>query len=218
MVLDLIQDPIFARTGEMQMALDEVLHLNASDPVLRFYGWVIPTVTFGYFQNINEIERQTAVDTPLVRRWTGGGMVRHGGDFTFSFSCPRHHPLSGLRPVESYRQIHAAVVTALRKTGIEAELAVAESGFGDACFQHPVVCDVLWRGRKIAGGAQRRTRSGLLHQGSIQGIDLSPEFGAAFAAALAQTVRPVVLSPSMLREAEQRAAEKYGTSGWLRLR
>jgi lipoate-protein ligase A len=36
------------------------------------------------------------------------------------------------------------------------------------CFVGAEKNDVLWHGRKIAGAAQRRTRSGLLIQGSVQ--------------------------------------------------
>src|SRR5581483_5653074 len=36
------------------------------------------------------------------------------------------------------------------------------------CFAGNEKFDVLWQGRKIAGAAQRRTRSGLLIQGSVQ--------------------------------------------------
>jgi lipoate-protein ligase A len=36
------------------------------------------------------------------------------------------------------------------------------------CFVGAEKFDVLWHGRKIAGAAQRRTRTGLLIQGSLQ--------------------------------------------------
>src|SRR5208282_5125855 len=36
------------------------------------------------------------------------------------------------------------------------------------CFIGAEKDDVLWHGRKIAGAAQRRTRNGLLIQGSVQ--------------------------------------------------
>ena len=36
------------------------------------------------------------------------------------------------------------------------------------CFAGAQQHDVLWQGRKLAGAAQRRTRQGLLIQGSVQ--------------------------------------------------
>ena len=39
-------------------------------------------------------------------------------------------------------------------------------------------------GRKIAGAAQRRTRRGLLQQGSIQGITMKTDLAQKFAQAL----------------------------------
>ena len=68
-------------------------------------------------------------------------------------------------------------------------------------------------GRKAAGAAQRRTRAGLLHQGSIQTLDLPARFGNIFAAHLAGAVCPASFDIS--RAAEELAAEKYDTRAWL---
>ena len=43
-------------------------------------------------------------------------------------------------------------------------------------------------GRKIAGAAQRRTRLGLIHQGSVQNLRLPGDFGFRFAARLGEKV------------------------------
>ena len=68
------------------MALDEAL-LEASahvgKPVLRFYGWAEPAATFGYFQKFADVERATLL-RPLIRRPTGGGIVPHDADWTYS--------------------------------------------------------------------------------------------------------------------------------------
>jgi len=77
--------------------------------------------------------------------------------------------------------------------------------------------DVLVEGRKVAGAAQRRTRGGLIHQGSIQTVELPADFGAVFAARLAGAV---VRAPDfdVGLAAERLAAGKYGTRAWLEKR
>jgi len=75
------------------MALDEALLENVSrlgKPVLRFYGWTGPAATFGYFQKISEAERATHL-RPLIRRPTGGGIVPHDADWTYSAVFPPGH-------------------------------------------------------------------------------------------------------------------------------
>jgi len=156
------------------MALDEALLENVSRlgrPVLRFYGWTEPAATFGYFQKFSEVERTTRL-RPLIRRPTGGGIVPHDADWTYSFVVPPNHEWHLLKAEESYRRIHEWIRDAFAKLKIETELAKAESGKQKAetsgCFIGHEKSDLLWRGKKIAGAAQRRNKLGLLIQGSVQ--------------------------------------------------
>jgi lipoate-protein ligase A len=156
------------------MALDEALLENVSQlgkPVLRFYGWTEPAATFGYFQKFSEVERATLL-RPLIRRPTGGGIVPHDADWTYSFIVPPNHEWHSLAAIESYRRIHEWIQGAFAKLKVETELAKAESGRRKAetsgCFVGHEKFDLLWRGKKIAGAAQRRNKSGLLIQGSVQ--------------------------------------------------
>ena len=169
--LQVIRDPA-ARTGPMNMALDEVLLGSASETAtLRRYDWSEPTVSFGYFEP-SASARRVAAGRPVVRRWTGGGIVEHGEDLTYSLCVPRSCPFTVLRSAESYRRVHAAVARALFRGGVPAELygipvpAPPSVGVANACFERPVLHDLVAGGRKVAGGAQRRNRAGLLHQGS----------------------------------------------------
>ncbi len=158
------------------MALDEVLLHAASRlgrPVLRFYGWSGPAASFGYFQKYADVERLTLL-RPLVRRPTGGGLVPHDADWTYSLVFPPGHSWYSLRARESYRRVHEWVRAAFGVLGLATELAPACSKtFPGQCFQGYEAHDVLWRGQKIAGAAQRRTRGGLLIQGSVQPQGLS---------------------------------------------
>ena len=91
---------------------------------------------------------------------------------------------------------------------------------GDAAnlFHQPVEADVLVKGRKIAGAAQRRTRRGLLQQGSIQYDKPANDFEERFARALSPRCEIELISGEILNRADKIAAEKYGTESWLHRR
>jgi lipoate-protein ligase A len=153
------------------MALDEVLLESVSQigqPVLRFYGWTEPAATFGYFQKFSEVERATLL-RPLIRRPTGGGIVPHDSDWTYSFVFPPNQEWPLLKAEESYRRIHEWVQGAFAELKIETGLAPQKkSEMSGRCFAGYEKFDLLWRGKKIAGAAQRRNKLGLLIQGSVQ--------------------------------------------------
>src|SRR6267142_4414718 len=90
------------------MALDEALLESMprlGQPVLRFYSWSEPAASFGYFQKFREIERLTQL-RPLVRRPTGGGLVPHDRDWTYSLVFPPTSAWYGLRAIQSYQRVH----------------------------------------------------------------------------------------------------------------
>lgn len=205
------------------MALDEAL-LEAAPllgrPLLRFYGWTLPAASFGYFQKIAEVERLTQL-RPLVRRPTAGGLVPHDADWTYSLIVPPQHPRYALSAQESYRRLHAWIRDAFANLGIPAELASAShSALPGQCFAGWERFDLLWRGRKIAGAAQRRTRNGLLIQGSIQPpahLDRNAWEAAMRAVAGVSWMR-APLDANLLTRAMQLAEQKYSQPTWNRKR
>jgi lipoate-protein ligase A len=146
------------------MAVDEALLREVKVPVLRIYGWDQPARSIGYFQ----AWRTAPADQPFVRRYTGGGLVEHGNDATYTVVLPRQHAWMKLSTPESYSKIHEGICAALQRVGVPAQLA-SECNESDSpsCFEKAVRHDVILNGRKVAGSAQRRTREGLLQQGSI---------------------------------------------------
>lgn len=160
-----------AGEAAFNMALDEAL-LEAmpelASPVLRFYGWTVPSSSFGYFQKYSEVEQATRL-RPIVRRPTGGGVVPHIADWTYSLTFPFGHEWYSLSAEESYRRVHEWIRCSFTKLGVETELASCckKSVIGQ-CFVGHEKSDLLWRGKKIAGAAQRRNKLGLLIQGSVQ--------------------------------------------------
>lgn len=160
-----------ARLAAENMAVDEVLLEAASQigqPVLRFYSWGEHAATFGYFQRFSEAAQMTRL-RPLIRRPTGGGLVPHEADWTYSLVFPPAHPWYTLKAVESYQRVHEWIRAAFTQAGIAAELSSGRrKEFPGQCFVSAEQFDLLWQNRKIAGAAQRRSRHGLLIQGSIQ--------------------------------------------------
>jgi len=158
------------------MAVDEAL-LEAmprlGQPVLRFYGWTEPAASFGYFQKYVEVEHATLL-RPLVRRPTGGGIVPHDADWTYSLAFPTGYQWHSLRAPESYRRVHEWIQAAFARLDVATELApCCRKATPGQCFVGYEQSDLLWRGKKIAGAAQRRTRTSLLIQGSVQPPPLS---------------------------------------------
>jgi lipoate-protein ligase A len=73
-------------------------------------------------------------------------------------------------------------------------------------------------GRKVAGAAQRRTRGGLLQQGSVQYVDLGNGLAQRFVQALSANCRERKLADKVLNRAWELARQKYGSDAWLRRR
>lgn len=152
------------------MAVDQALLEGAATlglPVLRLYSWDRPAASFGYSQRIADVEALTPL-RPLVRRTTGGGIVPHDADWTYSVVIPPTHFWYALSAVDSYERMHAWLRSAFQRIGFEAVLAPCCDPAGPGqCFVGAEKYDLLFLGRKIAGAAQRRNRLGLLIQGSI---------------------------------------------------
>ena len=112
-------------SAALNMALYEALLETVSQigkPVLRFYVWTEPAATFGYFQKHADVERATLL-RPLVRRPTGGGIVPHDADWTYSLVFPPGHEWHSLKAEESYRRVHDWLRLAFAAFNFETELA-----------------------------------------------------------------------------------------------
>ena len=226
-------------SGAMNMALDEALLEHATVPSIRFYQWRAPALSFGYFGEFGEVAIHER-ERDLVRRWTGGGIVFHGDDLTYSIVIPVRDSVFAESSMNIYKKVHRALADvlnglregaelaacnrhrssrdALRRTGDRRSLESAIMDRGSNCFANPVHADVMLNGRKIAGAAQRRTRRGLLQQGSIQGVDLENDLAEQFAHALSVNCSERQMSREVLDRARELAQQKYGADFWLRMR
>lgn len=225
----LLDSPPFDVFG--QMALDEALAKSKpAEFCLRFFRWRGVGATFGYAQRIAEVERAlpAKLARACTRRPTGGGVVPHVDDLTFSCVFPAR---GELRPTELYRRLHAAILAGLR--GAVAGARLAESGGRGAprgpggashCFAEPVPLDVMVAGRKILGGAIRRYGETTLYQGSLQwpgARERAAELEKAMAAALAagwdlRWARRD--APAAVLDAARDLDTKYRSADWIRRR
>ncbi len=214
------------RAGADNMAVDDALLQHAADIgcVLRFYQWLQPTVSIGYFQ---PHAAATAEGYNVVRRPSGGGVVDHREDFTFSLVFSTGHPLFQVDRFESYRLINRAVAAALTGVGVECRLHDKDvPGRVDRrlmqCFVTPARFDVVGAAGKLCGGAQRRRSWGMLHQGSIIAgparADLAAALLTSFTELLGAEVEAQTAWPEVEALAAGLVADQYGNPAWTRRR
>jgi lipoate-protein ligase A len=202
------------------MAVDEALLREVREPVLRIYEWSVPAVSLGYFQPF-----ALAGERPFIRRYTGGGLVDHAHDVTYTIVLPRAHPWMELSAPDSYCTIHRGVQAVLAACGIAAELTPEASAVeSEACFVKPVRFDIVAPSGKLSGAAQRRTREGLLHQGSIllpdpkKNSDLRRAFAGAFSSHLELGLSAGKLTYAEVARAADLELNRYTTEAWNRSR
>lgn len=206
----LIWNDATARDGPANMAVDEWLWKHHHQPLLRIYRWLGDWISIGYFSKCSSAPEHRN----FVRRPTGGGLVDHRADWTYTLIIPRGFPLAEMPGAASYEIIHRALGEVLAQEKIECHLmADQETQHSDFCFQQPVRFDLVdAQGRKLAGAGQRRGTQGLLHQGSVQAPQ-NPHRGHALACHLASSVReaPIALDGSAI---ERMRKDIYLSPSW----
>lgn len=207
-----------AADAAFNMAVDEALLRTAAQragPLLRLYSWDNPAVTFGYFQ---KYPADLAGNYTVIRRPTGGGIVYHGDgiDTTYTVVVPPGHRLHAMKTADAYCALHHAVSAALTLNSPLSTLNSPARGQYE-CFQNPVAGDVVADdGAKLAGGAQRRGKAGMLHQGSIATRVTAAQLTGGFRQALNAEFAAYELTTAERALAEQLTREKYATAAWNR--
>ena len=218
-----------AHSPYTNMARDEQIFTECSrlqSPLVRFYGWNRPSVSIGYFQRYNSVP---SFGFSVVRRPTGGGIVIHGDDITYSIATPSTHWFYKISRQESYRTISGVIIKSLSQCGIKAFLSDTHRSFNSAleqggkmCFNNPVKFDVLVGHNKVAGAAQKRNQYGLLHQGSISISDLQQFDREQFTCCLITELQHLFACKLTLYEPREEfsnradilAQNKYCTTEW----
>lgn len=223
----LIISPLLDTYG--QMAVDELLVSNFA-PCIRFFNWNHrPQATFGYIQKFAQAEEElkNLGISSFTRRMTGGGLVLHKDDLTFSlvFDLP-----SRMQPNLIYTALHSAIQDELKKAGFLASVYDGKSDYNPQtaggkvqnCFTNPVADDLMQDGKKVLGGALRRFDKRVLYQGSLQIKDAENKKAKdallkGFLKYLnSQNFEQYILNDDFVNQAKQLAETKYRSEDWLK--
>ena len=219
------------------MAVDHALLESVQEgsaPILRFYRWSTPTLSFGRNQPTRGLY-STNGDVAKVRRPTGGLAVLHHREITYGIAIASDR-LGG--PRQTYLTINRALLAGLRELGVNAAIApaAARARFGtiQPCFAEPAEGELIANGRKLVGSAQRYEKRAILQHGSILlsndqpagavGLDellgqvpspreISACLRSAFGAVCGTSLAPGELSRRELERAGQ-LEELYGSDEW----
>jgi len=168
-------------SGAENMAIDEALLAcfspGKSAPVLRLYGWNPPAFSCGRFQKPDEIidlDCCRADGVQVVKRITGGGVIYHAEELTYSLVCPTAFIPGSSGVKEAFFQLTAFLLKFYTKLGLDACHAVDHCQgtikLGERtplCFAGVESCDIMVNGSKIGGNAQRRLKDVIFQHGSI---------------------------------------------------
>ena len=168
-------------SAEENMRIDaELLSKTAEEetPFLHFYDWKQPSATFGLLTKPEcylNLERAERCGLTLAKRPTGGGIVFHLWDLAFSIAVPAKCSLYSQNTLSNYALVNQGVLKVVETfmggeievSMIPEDLAPLDGYCKRFCMAQPTKYDVVWKGCKIAGAAQRQTKYGFLHQGTI---------------------------------------------------
>ena len=162
-------------SGYINMAIDEAMFTCKMSqniaPTLRLYGWNPPAISIGYFQKTEDIKLDKKID--IVRRMTGGGAILHDKELTFCLVAPIKNSVIPEKVSDSYNAICQAIVNGLTFLGINAQIrgkvktSLSKNNQPFFCFSSPSLSDIVFKGKKLVGSAQRRKNGTLMHHGSI---------------------------------------------------
>ncbi len=168
-------------TADENMRQDAMLLRDLADgslPILHLYDWLGNSLTYGYF--VDPLAHLIAAglekwEIHCARRPTGGGIIFHTNDLAFSLLLPASHPSFSHSTLANYAYINGIVLRVIERFKaahpnpmlLVTPTLPCDSAVQHFCMAHPTHYDVMLDGRKVGGAAQRRTRHGLLHQGSI---------------------------------------------------
>ena len=137
------------------MAVDESLVTTfTNEPIFRLYSWEKDSFTLGRFQNIQELAHKNKYGTNYAKRPTGGGLLLHGFDVSYTIIMPIH--LLGKRNVkESYEYLCSFLINFYSKLGLNVAYAkdimnikTTKSFFCQEGFED---YDIVIDGKKIGG-------------------------------------------------------------------
>jgi lipoate-protein ligase A len=231
--MSLYRLPFQKESGAQNMATDMWLLQKVDQwkgPIFRRYGWSSPQVTFGYGQKATWVEQETGIDIKsIIRRPTGGGIVRHGTDLTYCLIAPKGSKGAEMAPMDFYAQVHRRWGVALSEEGIVNCLMPCPQkstrGIPGDCFSEPVGRDLMDENgtKKLGGAAMKRTRQGVLLQGTLE-LSAWPDIDHSkienrFVELIASDLEEGVIEkawPNSLENERNELVRIYGSFSWNR--
>ncbi|MFC1514423.1 biotin/lipoate A/B protein ligase family protein [Candidatus Omnitrophota bacterium] len=160
------------------MALDEALFLSYAQsglPTLRIYRWSRASLSFGFSQSPEAVldpEQCRRQGIPFVRRITGGGVLLHSVELTYSLTCSRQDLQRPSGVKDGFKLLCSFLLVFYRHLGLRPFFSIdfREPGLRKPSSFCPAAredYDILIDNKKIGGNAQRRRKDCILQQGSI---------------------------------------------------
>ena len=156
-------------SGAENMAVDEALLISTqklkNTAYLRFYKWQPATLSFGYNQRIERIidpEMCNRLNISVVRRMTGGKMVFHNDELTFSicFYIPsiKEKLPEKYKFLDVFMKVMQPLVNGLNNLGLPAKFSNAHelnktSHNRVHCYAVAAGHSVFVKGKKLIGAA-----------------------------------------------------------------
>lgn len=171
-----VNDTLASAQENMQQDKSYLKNIEENSVILRFYKWDKFCITYGLSKKSKQFLNEDLCNqdsVPYCVRPTGGGIVFHGDNIDFTYSLIVGKSVSDKYLTEdltdNYRLLHSLLIKALEKNNIAAKLCnqKADNNMPESCFLRFALNDVLYKNKKIAGAAQRLTKTGFLHQGYI---------------------------------------------------
>ncbi|MHB8584736.1 MAG: lipoate--protein ligase family protein [Thermoplasmatota archaeon] len=156
--------------GEENMRRDLAM-LDAGELAVRLYGWRPAAASIGRSQTAEAVDGAAAREfgVNIVERPTGGGAILHNEqEVTYAVVCPT---TLGSLPRDipgSFAFLSDGVRRGLISLGLDVEVQSAPGRAAeDLCYLRHQGTNLFVGGRKISGGAQRRTPKAILQHGTV---------------------------------------------------
>lgn len=168
-----------ASSAGYNMALDEEIfrqYLEDGVGIFRLYRWLKPSFTYGFSQDPAgqiDLARCASSGVQVAKRITGGGILFHDDEITYSFACSKSDVGEPEGVFVSYRGICAFLMRFYKSLGLDPVFALQAESFKDRCAPHQLCSaafekyDIVIGGKKIGGNAQKRKRQVIFQHGSI---------------------------------------------------
>lgn len=166
-------------SAEYNMELDKKIfqqYLEDGVGVLRLYRWEQPSFTYGFSQNPeNEINlaKCKADGVEIAKRITGGGILFHHDELTYSFVCSKLDVGEPSGVFVDYRNICKFLMHFYESLGLAPSFALQAKDFknkstpSELCSAAHEKYDIVINGKKIGGNAQKRKRQVIFQHGAI---------------------------------------------------